>query len=193
MTRLVAALLLLSGCAAPRAPQAALPTSALPGTLADVNADLRDIVVQIEFANGTRVARAERVRIREASTDFSALQMDRSVRRSVPTEDIARITVVRGRASGGTGALLGATPGLAITLGSTLNMTRSGGGFEAELERAIVGSAGIAVGLGLAIMGAAIGGTRQVNRSPGRIVVVYEGPVERYLPAPPDARDTPNR
>lgn len=193
MTRTTCLLLLLavlSGCAAPRA---ALPTSALPGTLGDVNADLRGAVVQIDFADGSSIARAERVRVREVVTEYTAERMGGPTQQSVPTADVVRITVVSGRASGARGALVGALPGGLLALGSALAL--SDPSEEASLEDVVTGllaSLALVAGVGLAVVGGAVGAAAQGNRAPGRYVVLYHGPVDRYLSAPDSTVSPPS-
>ena len=175
MTRLLCLLVLLSGCAAPMA------TSSAPSTLDALNETLREIAVDIELSDGTTVRDAERVRIARDATTYADGE-DRAV---LQTADIVRMVVVRQRTgSASDGALIGATPGLLLALGSLLVRSDPDAGPTEQFETRAGATFGFYAGLGVALVGGAIGASSTGRRGPGLYTVIYEGPVERYLLTP---------
>ena len=172
MTRLLLLLVLLSGCAAP------LATSSGPTTLDALNETLREIAVDIELADGTTVRDAERVRITPDATTYA----DGEARAALATADIVRMVVVRQRTgSASNGALVGAAPGLLLALGSLLVRSDPDAGPTEQFETGLGATFGFYAGLGVALIGGAIGASSTGRRGPALYTVIYEGPAERYV------------
>ena len=170
MTRWALALIVLSGCAAPREAFRDLPD---PRTLADVNALLAGATVAVHLADGTTIERARGVRV---SADSVRLAVRRgTVSRAVPTRDVLRITRVRGR---GTryGAAFGAVPGLLIVYSG---VRESGSRRQGERDAS---EAGLSLSIPAILVGAAFGAWIGQLTTPGETVTLYRAPLGRYLP-----------
>ena len=178
MIRLVCLLLLLSGCAVSR------HASAPPATLAEVNAALDGATVQIVFTDGTQIPEAEWVRVGETVTEYSTTLSGWTTGRSRLTAEVAWIFLVETRPRSTSVALLGALPGALMVA----KIARSRPVVESEAPSFrrdtahLVRALGIAAGVGIAVLGAAFSNSLQARAPASRSTVIYQGPVERYLP-----------
>lgn len=170
-----AALVLLAGCAAPIQATRDLPQ---PQTLAEVNVLLDGKRVSIEIVNSGTYSD-----VHSASVDLQWVRFSTgrgpSLRRDfVPVESVSRITYVRNRGTAW-GSRVGAAPGLVFT--GFAGVVTGSGLVTANGWAVLLGGVGMAGGLGIASLGAVLGGGVGAGVSPGGVVPLYEGPVERYL------------
>jgi hypothetical protein len=172
---MLAALLVLSGCAATR-PSAATRD---PGrTLEEVN---RHLVlappVTLVRSDGEPIQFARRVRVGPVTTDYETWD---GLARALPTSEIVRIERrTRPGAGGraGRGALIGATPGLSLGLYAAVRPCRG-----EDMGCGIGNAIGMVMGAGIAVLGGFAGAAIGTYSTTQLVTVLYEGPVSRYLP-----------
>lgn len=176
--RVLLALVLLSGCAAPIEATRDLPR---PGSLEQVNLLLRGKRVSIELSDGARIPL-----VTEAVVTPTDVRFEREGEpHAVPVADVERITYVRNRGTKA-GALAGTVPGLALVTLGAIGLAVS------EPSTAQIAIVVVMAGGALAIVpGAVLGGVAGQGVSPGGVVPLYEAPLERYLPQPPPSPERP--
>ena len=179
-----ALLLLLAGCAGSRPPTSAPPP---PASLEQVNRLLDGQWATGVLLDGRRLE-AKSVHVRPGTTTYLKYGQ---VRTGVRTATIKRVEVRAGdRSTARNGFLLGAAPGVAVmgvglgiaaTAGPEKEPEDSGGWWLSTREAgALVALGGSLIALGGGFVGFLMGSTLDQ----GEPVVLYRGPVERYLPEP---------
>ena len=187
---LVCFAVLLTGCAAPIQATRDLPQ---PRSLSEVNALLGGKRVAIELADGTRLEWARDAVVSLTELRFSVPAPGPApgrVERAVAIGEVARVTYVRNRGTTW-GARIGAAPRLLdIVSGGLLVVAASRSDSGSAWIGGVAGLFGVISGAAFAAVGAGAGGVVGSHVSPGGVVTLYEGPVERYLPALPAASDS---
>ena len=174
----VLAAVLLSGCVAPVQATRNLPQ---PQSLDQVNLLLRGKRVTIELADGEQIRNVRDAVVSPHDVRFQS----RAELRAVAVGDVARITYVRNRGAR-VGSLAGMAPGVLLALGSAAAL-RSDGNLTAQFA----GLYGLMLSVPYTLAGAAFGGWVGQGVSPGGVVPVYEGPVERYRVLPAQRSERP--
>lgn len=165
--RLAFALLLLgllAGCAGPRASRVTVRD------LDEVNARMQDKTLTLHFTNGQRVQGALDVRVSPELVTYRLPIGGRNVR---PVKDVARIVEVTG-----SHPLLGLAGGMVPGLFVAALSAHASQGCDGDTCGWLSGM-GLLGGAGLTLTGGAIG--LVVGGTSGRRLMIYEGPVERYL------------
>ena len=173
MTRLLLlTTVLLAGCASSRLP--ATP----PATLSEVNAVLAERWASVELAAGVQIE-ADNVQIAPDSTTLTNRRT--GVEMVIPTERVLLVSM-RGPSRVGTGALVGATPGLLLFgLGASAAYAAEQNGDRQAIAPAIVMMGSIPI----LILGSAAGSVTGALLFSGRTGVIYEAPLSRYPDASP--------
>ena len=175
MIRVACLFVLLSGCAASRPASSPAP----PASLADVNAALDGRTVRIDMAERVVAENATEVRLTPDSV-FFRVPPDTTVLRSAPSSSVLRILGPSERTGRDLrGPIAGAAAGFVL---ARLLQSQSGGrrSVGTPVLDGVARGGSVVIAVVAAWAGAGIG-HRFTNP---RTVVLFQGPVERYLAAP---------
>ncbi len=158
-------------------------TAAVSEPLAAVN----DVLSEGRFTLVTTTGRKVDVRSIRVGSTTTTFRAPRDSPRYLPTSDLARVEAGRQGSGVATGALVGMVPGVVLTTAGLVSSNDMECGDEdigwCGLGEAIKFGL-IAGGVVLVLVGGAVGAGIGAIADPGKTVVLYEGPVARYLPEP---------
>jgi len=158
---------LLTGCASSRVP------SEPPQTLDAVNRALVDRWARIQLDDGSTIGGIESVRVGPDSTTY----VDRYTREAhtLATRNVRTVSIRKRGGKAGRGALLGATPGLAL---AGVGIVRGSG--DASFGESLVAFTQTIIGAGLALTGGLIGALIGGSTSSSDWHPVYRAPIDTY-------------
>lgn len=160
------------GCASAPPPR----VDRAPHTISGANARVQGVTVRLQLKSGVLYPRVHRVRLEPDVTTFISLYGN-GQRDTVATPEIARIYLPPrgGDMPSAVPTVAGAVPGLVlagIALSRPSEAESPGAAVEEALGRAIL----VAAGVGLAVLGAAIGHTISNDRPDPPPTVLYRAP-----------------
>ncbi len=165
-----------------------------PGYFADTVAvsepldAVNDALSEGRFALVTTSGRTVDVRSVRIGPTTTQFRKPRETPRYLPTDEVERVEAGVGGSGAATGAFIGMTPGLALMIGALIIASDDNEGCDSNSNgcafEAILFVSGVAAGGALMATGALVGAGIGALSDPSRSVVLYEGPVTRYLPEP---------